>query len=239
MPKLSVLLPVYNGVDNYPGSMLHDSIYSILRLDVDLELIVINDGSTDETFKQLTVIWKDCSIMRVINKPHNTGQASALNVGLEAAAGEYIWQWSVRATAHKDAVQLVKTLDKYPDVGFVYGQMKSHGNRYFYTHRPPRIFDRQRFIDRYLCNFYMYRRMTGLQYVAYVQLIDGPKIGICDRDMVMQLMDRGAVGMGLHDTQCVIYYNGGRHTLHDVRDRQDEIDAAFRKRWRHMNNGNA
>jgi len=232
MPKLSVLLPVYNGVDNYPTGMMLKSINSILQLEVDFELIIINDGSTDNTPNYLRAPMLDG--IKIIDKPYNTGQASSLNLGLEAATGDYIWQWSVRATAHKDAVQLVNCLDNNPDVGFVYGQMRSYGDNKFYTHRPPRIFDRQRFIDRYLCNFYMYRNLAGLQYTSYIQLDSGPIIGVCDRDMVMQLMNKGAVGMGLHDTQCVIYYNGGRHTLHEVRERQDEIDKAFSKRWEHM-----
>ncbi len=229
MSKLSVLLPVYNGINNYPTRMLSDSIHSILRMDVNLELIVIDDGSHDNTAGFL------CSpqfrTVNVIKLESNQGQAAALNKGLEAATGDYIWQWSVRAQAYREAVELVELLDKNPDVGFVYGAMRSHGGKKEYTHRPPRVFNKQRFIEKYLCNFYMYRRMPGLKYVDQVKLSDGRIIGICDRDMVMQLITKGAVGMALHDLLCVSYYNGGKHTMHDVTEHRGIVDQLFNTRW--------
>ena len=232
MPKLSVLLPVYNGIDNYPTRMLSDSIHSILRMDVDLELIVIDDGSNDNTAGFL------CSpqfrTVKVVKLESNQGQAAALNKGLEAATGDYIWQWSVRGQAYREALELVQLLDNNPDVGFVYGAMKSWGGQKEYMHRPPHIFDRQRFIERYLCNFYMYRRMEGLRYVDYMTTSDGVIIGIVDRDMVMQLMDKGAIGMGLHDVLCLSYYNGGKHTMHDVTKHRAVIERLFNTRWEHL-----
>ena len=248
MSKLSVLLPVYNGVDNYPPGMLLASINSILRLDVDCELIIIDDGSIDD----IDSFWEELPYLayispyltddiekrppiervRFIKLENNQGQAAALNKGLEVATGDYIWQWSVRAQAYREAVALIELLDNNPDVGFVYGAMRSYGGEKEYIHRPPHIFDRQRFIERYLCNFYIYRRMEGLRYVEQVKL-HGRAVGICDRDMVMQLIDKGAVGMGLHDVLCVSYYNGGRHKYQEQPYR-DMIERLFNTRWEHI-----
>ena len=233
MPKLSVLLPVYNGVDNYPRVALRGSIESILGLGIDLELIVINDGSNDDTFHAVTSIWEQHDNMQLINLVKNQGQAAALNVGLENATGDYIWQWSIRAQAYSEAVELVELLDNNPDVGFVYGALRSYGGQKEDIHRPPHIFDRQRFIERYLCNFYMYRRIPGLKYVEQLKL-GNRTIGICDRDMVMQLMDKGAKGMGLHDVMCVSYYNGGDHTMNEISKRRPIVERLFKTRWERM-----
>jgi glycosyltransferase involved in cell wall biosynthesis len=233
MPKLSVLLPVYNGVDNYPRVALRSSIESILGLGADLELIVVDDGSTDNTFNILMEFWEKHNKVRVINLTTNQGQAAALNVGLENAKGQYIWQWSVRAQAQAEAVELVELLDNNPDVGFVYGAMRSWGGEKEYTHRPPHIFSRKRFIERYLCNFYMFRRIPGLKYVEQLKL-GNRTIGICDRDMVMQLMDKGATGMGLHDVMCVSYYNGGEHTMDKIVKYRPTVERLFKTRWERM-----
>jgi glycosyltransferase involved in cell wall biosynthesis len=218
--------------------MLECSINSVLELDVDLELVIVDDGSTDNTFTFLQDMIKRLRSVgdkRVtLLKPRgNHGQAVALNRALAVARGEYIWQWSVRAMAHPDAVQLVKLLDD-SKAGFVYGCMFSYGGRKDYVHRPPRVFDMRRFARRYHCNWYMFRRIPGIAYEEYMTTPEGQTIGVCDRDMVMQLMDKGQCGYALHDVTAVLYYNGGKHTMHKVKEYQAEIDNAFNERWGHM-----
>ena len=83
-PKISVLMPVYNG-DKY----LKKSINSILRQTFDdFELIIINDGSTDLS---LSIIksYQDKRI-KIINNSKNIGIAYSLNKGLNKANGDYI-----------------------------------------------------------------------------------------------------------------------------------------------------
>lgn len=84
-PIISVVMPVYNA-----GNFLYKAIDSVLNQDFkDLELILVNDGSTDtsksicENFKA-----KDPRV-KIINKS-NGGVASARNAGLEVAIGKYI-----------------------------------------------------------------------------------------------------------------------------------------------------
>ena len=83
-PKISVLMPVYNG-DKY----LKKSINSILRQTYDdFEFIIINDGSTDLS---LSIIksYQDKRI-KIINNSKNIGIAHSLNKGLNIANGDYI-----------------------------------------------------------------------------------------------------------------------------------------------------
>jgi glycosyltransferase involved in cell wall biosynthesis len=82
LPKVSVIIPVYNGT-NY----LHEAIDSVLSQTYpNHEVIVVDDGSTDETW---TVIQSYGSHVRGIRK-ENGGVASALNCGVRESTGDYI-----------------------------------------------------------------------------------------------------------------------------------------------------
>lgn len=85
MPAVSVVLPVYNG-----GRYLHQAIDSVLRQTFeDFELILINDGSTDES----GIIIRDfaSSDARVILiERENRGLIESLNEGLNASRGELV-----------------------------------------------------------------------------------------------------------------------------------------------------
>ena len=85
MYKLSVIIPVYN-VENYLRECL-DSITS--QTVKDIEIICIDDGSTDNSPKILKEYQKKDSRIKIITK-ENGGQASARNLGIKKAQGEYI-----------------------------------------------------------------------------------------------------------------------------------------------------
>ena len=83
---LSVLMPVYN-----ERATIETAIERVLAAEalVDgLELIVVDDGSTDGTRELLDrSSWPDN--VRVVHHEHNRGKGAALRTGLEGAAGEY------------------------------------------------------------------------------------------------------------------------------------------------------
>ena len=85
MPKVSILVPVYN-VEKYLRECLDSIINQTLK---DIEIICINDGSTDSSAQILEEYrFKDKRI-KVINKA-NSGYGASMNRGLEEATGEYI-----------------------------------------------------------------------------------------------------------------------------------------------------
>jgi glycosyltransferase involved in cell wall biosynthesis len=83
-PKITVLMPVYNG-EKY----IREAITSILiQTFSDFEFLIINDGSTDNSVSVIES-FKDERI-RLINNEKNIGIISTLNKGIELARGEYI-----------------------------------------------------------------------------------------------------------------------------------------------------
>ncbi len=84
-PLVSVIIPVWNtgtSVCNMTDAILGQSFR-------DFELILVDDGSTDNTLSVLRKIEKVDSRVRVFTKP-NGGPSSARNLGLEKAGGKYI-----------------------------------------------------------------------------------------------------------------------------------------------------
>ena len=84
--KVSVIVPVYN-VEHY----LRKSILSIMNQTLkEIEIILINDGSTDNSLSIMEDLGKKDTRIKIISQP-NHGQSIARNVGLIQAIGEYIY----------------------------------------------------------------------------------------------------------------------------------------------------
>ena len=82
-PELSVLLPVYNG-----ASYLREAIESILgQTYTDFELIVIDDGSTDDS---LSVVGEFADSGILVFSQTNKGLAASLNRAIGLAKGRYV-----------------------------------------------------------------------------------------------------------------------------------------------------
>lgn len=84
--KLSVIIPVYN-VEKY----IEECLDSIVKQSVDnVEVICVNDGSTDNSLKVLQEYEKKYNYIYVYSK-ENGGLSSARNYGIERATGDYIF----------------------------------------------------------------------------------------------------------------------------------------------------
>ena len=83
--KISVIIPVYN-VENYLKECLDSIINQTLN---DLEIICINDGSTDNSLKILQDYGETDDRILIVNQENN-GAGAARNVGLNYSKGEYI-----------------------------------------------------------------------------------------------------------------------------------------------------
>lgn len=85
MEKISIIVPIYN-VEKY----LRDCIESIINQTYkEIEILLINDGSTDSSLEICEEYAKKNDKIKIINKK-NGGLSDARNVGLEHATGKYI-----------------------------------------------------------------------------------------------------------------------------------------------------
>lgn len=85
MPKISVLMPIYN-VERYLREALLSVADQTLR---DIEILCINDGSTDGSRAIVAEFCKLDARFRLIDKP-NSGYGASMNRGLAEAQGDYI-----------------------------------------------------------------------------------------------------------------------------------------------------
>lgn len=85
MIKISVIIPVYN-VENYLKECLDSVCKQTLT---DIEIICIDDGSTDNSLDILKEYASKDSRIKIITK-ENGGQATARNLGIKEAQGEYV-----------------------------------------------------------------------------------------------------------------------------------------------------
>jgi Glycosyltransferases involved in cell wall biogenesis len=84
-PKVSIIVAVYN-MEEYLSDCLDSLINQTLQ---DIEIICVDDGSTDASLQILNEYAKREKRIKVIHK-ENGGVSSAKNAGIEAATGEYI-----------------------------------------------------------------------------------------------------------------------------------------------------
>ena len=115
--KVSVIVPVYNGV-----RYISRCVESILcQLDRGMELIVVDDASTDGTFELLKSRYKNNEKVVLVRSTVNRGVASARTTGIKLARGEYIAFCDADDEWAKD--KLKKQMDCFelhPDVQIVF-----------------------------------------------------------------------------------------------------------------------
>lgn len=85
MPKVSVIIPVYN-VEEYLRECLDSVVNQTLK---DIEIICVNDGSTDSSRDILQEYADKDNRIKIIDKK-NGGISSARNLGMKASLGEFI-----------------------------------------------------------------------------------------------------------------------------------------------------
>lgn len=107
-PKISIIIPAYN-VEKYIGECLLSIIKQTFK---ELEIIIINDGSTDRTEEIIKLFMKDKRIKLISQE--NQGLSNARNKGISIAKGEYIGFIDSDDWIDKNYYEeLLKTISKY------------------------------------------------------------------------------------------------------------------------------
>ena len=85
-PQISVIIPVYNVAEYLPQCL--ESL--LTKQNCDMEVIAIDDFSTDDSWQILLAYAKNFPALRIDRLPHNCGVSSARNRGLDMARGSWI-----------------------------------------------------------------------------------------------------------------------------------------------------
>ncbi|MDI6944680.1 glycosyltransferase family A protein [Microbacterium barkeri] len=119
MPLLSIVVPAYNAADH-----LHRALVPLLRMRHDIEVIVVDDGSTDATAEIADdYARRRPDVFRAIHQP-NRGHGGAINTGLAEARGTYLKvldadDW-LSIPALEQVLQILRTLEECGGVDAVF-----------------------------------------------------------------------------------------------------------------------
>lgn len=84
--KLSIILPVYNG-----ESYIEECVKQLEKIkNINYEIIIIDDGSSDNTLKKAQALQKQFSNITLVINKENLGASHARNLGLNKATGDYV-----------------------------------------------------------------------------------------------------------------------------------------------------
>ncbi len=123
--KISIIIPVYN-VEKYLEECLDSIINQIYE---NIEIICVNDCSTDNSEKILTSYAKKDNRIKVINQTKNEGAGIARNIALKIAKGEYIFYVDGDDYISSDCLQKLLKLEKETNADIVMGKNKIFLNK--------------------------------------------------------------------------------------------------------------
>ena len=201
-PEVSVVMPTYNS-----SAYLPDAIESVLNQTVvPLEVIVVDDGSTDET-KRVLVPYRD-RIQYILQK--NQGPAAARNRGIETARGDWV------AFLDADDIWLPEKLEKqlayvdqHPRAALVHSQLyywemhtgkksiQNHHGRHHYTGRcyhrlflQPGVIPSTMIVRRECCRMVgnfdeAIRRATAEDYDFSLRVARDHELGFVDEPLIL------------------------------------------------------
>ncbi|MDT7858865.1 MAG: glycosyltransferase [Candidatus Aenigmarchaeota archaeon] len=169
LPKVSILVPAYN-----EEKTIAKTLKSLLRLNYPknlLEIIAINDGSTDNTLKIMKKFEKYG--VKVIDKP-NGGKASALNAGLKVAKGDIIVCMDADSIVSRNALKNTVGYFNDPNVAAVASSLK--------VYKPRTLWQKVQYVE-YIYNVFL-RKVLSLMDSLFV--VPGP-FGLYRRSVLEKL----------------------------------------------------
>lgn len=104
--KLSIIVPCYNESKNIPLILMR--LNEVIKRD-NVELILVNNGSTDDSQKVMERLLPDYLFARIVNVEVNQGYGFGIISGLRSAKGEYL-AWT-HADMQTDPYDVIKALD--------------------------------------------------------------------------------------------------------------------------------
>ncbi len=173
MPYLSVIVPIYNESKSIP--ILFDALEKAIG-QYDYEIIAINDGSRDDSLKQLRAVCQHNHRIKAINFKRNFGQTAAINAGIQHASGDVLVL--IDSDLENDPNDIPKLVDKL-DEGYdvVSGWRQNRWKGEFLTRKLPSMTANKLIssisgvpLHDYGCTLKAYRRDVIKDVVLYGQM---------------------------------------------------------------------
>ena len=122
--KVSIIVPGYNEEITAPKT-----VENLLRSDYpDFEIVFVDDGSNDNTYKNIAALYGNHPNVKVLTKP-NGGKATALNYGIGFSSGDILVCIDADTVLNPDAISKMLAYFSDPLVAAVAGNVKV-GNRH-------------------------------------------------------------------------------------------------------------
>ncbi|AIQ60522.1 glycosyltransferase family 2 protein [Paenibacillus borealis] len=125
--KISVVIPMYNSSETITNTL--DSIKNQTAFNYILEILVVNDGSTDNSFNLVESYANENRGMPIIliDKP-NGGVSTARNIGMGEAKGEWIALLDSDDDWLPEKIEIqMNTIQKHPEIDFLGGDIDDKG----------------------------------------------------------------------------------------------------------------
>ncbi len=123
---LSVIIPCYNEEENIP--LVAERFKEIIPKDINIEVIMVDNGSSDKTNKLIKKYTKKYSFIKLAVVRENKGFGFGVLTGLENAKGEFIsWTHGDMQTDPLDTIKAYRLAKKQDNPNKVFVKGKRHG----------------------------------------------------------------------------------------------------------------
>ena len=181
--KVSIIIPCYNH-----GAYVKDALgAAVNQTYANIEIICINDGSTDNTREAVRQFMADHKDIIFIDNSVNQGVIAVRNQAIEASSGDYILPLDADDMIDPTYVEkATKILDKNPQIGVVYCKTRLFGDKDEELVLPP--FSMDILFSNCVNNCALFRKSDFLEvgkYKAYM------KNGLEDWDLWLSFLEKG------------------------------------------------
>lgn len=221
-PLLSVIIPCYNY-----GAYLAEAIESVERQSLsNLEIIVVDDGSTDsETISLIERLRVVKPNLHIVQQP-NRGLPAARNAGIRVGRGRYIC--CLDADDRLDPTYLEKAcaiLESRPDIGLAYSWVRLFGDEDTIWKTEP-LNPEKLLTYNFIPVSAVFRRSTWLEVGGYDEEL---RIGYEDWDFWLRLSAPGNTGWPI--SEPLIWHRRHGHTMtHRARSQHAQLAGMLRSR---------
>lgn len=176
---LSIAIPCYNEAKRLPAKLKSYLAY-LEKYVPDYEVILVDDGSTDNTFSVLNALAKDNHKIKAIHFGKNRGRGFGMKTAVLAASGRYILETDADLPVSPDHIlEFIDFLDHHPKYDLVIGS-REHPRSGFIAQQPlVRIFAGKVFhvifsfffgsqFKDVMCGFKMFRHNAAKEIFKYV-----------------------------------------------------------------------